>query len=362
MPSYRYLTQDALTREVLAWNLPLTDVSYGPELSGPGSMTATLEPHLAQLLTSQADPGNTIIWAERDSKLMWGGVIWRAEPAGSKYPIEAAGFGSYPTRRHDVHGNLNGRGPYVNADPCTVIRDAWAYCQEQPDGDLGVTVDSTTSTVTIGTPAQPYATNWWEAPALSDVISDAVAVDGGPQWTEQVTWTDGQPTARIQIGWPRLGARRTDLSFATGINITTSTPVTYDADTYAQVVVALGSGEGRARQQAIDAVRDGRLRLEEVLDLPAVKGSDQLAARARTERTARQIHGAVEQITITDHPAAPFGSFQIGDDVQVSVHDQWTDYDGWCRITGWNLTPAADDQPEQMTLRLDRADRSTYGA
>jgi len=361
MPSYRYLTQDVLSREILG-ELPLSGVSYGPELSGSGSLTGTVEPRHAHLLPSQADAGTTAILAERDGRLMWGGLIWTAKPVGGSFPIEAAGYSSYLPRRHDLHGNLNGRGPYTYADPCKVIRDTWAYCQEQPDGDLGVTVDATTSTVTIGTAAQPYSTSWWEAPALDTVVSDAAGAEGGPQWTEQVAWADGKPAARIVLGWPRLGTRRTDVSFSTGVNIASATTVTYDADTYAQVVIALGTGEGRARQRAVDAVRDGRLRLEQVLDLPAVNGSDRLAARARTERTARQIRGEVTELTIHDHPAARFGSFQIGDDVRVTVHDQWTDWDGWCRITGWTLTPAAGDQPEQMTVALQRADRFTYAA
>jgi hypothetical protein len=362
MPAYRYLTQHAVSGDVLAWDLPLSDVEFGPELSGPGSMTATLEPHLAHLVPAQADPGTTKLFVERDGRLMWGGLVWRAEPVGGKYPIEAAGFSSYLGSRHDLHGNLNGRGPYTYADPCKVIRDVWAYCQEQPDGDLGVSVDATTSTATLGTPAEPYSPAWWEAPTLDSIITDAVAVDGAPQWTEQVAWSNGKPTARIQVGWPRLGTRRTDITFTTGVNISESAPVLYDGDSYAQVVVALGTGEGRARQRATDAARDGRLRLEKVLDLPSVKGTDRLAALARTGRIAAQVRGEVQQIVVRDHPAAPFGSVQIGDDVRVSIHDQWTDWDGWCRITAWSLSPAQSDQAEQMTLTLKRADSFTYGA
>lgn len=244
MHSYRYLTCSALTGQVLAWDLPLSDVEYGPELNGPGSLTATLEPHLAHVLGSMVDPGNTMLFAERDSKLMWGGLIWRAEPEAGRYPIEAAGFTSYLGRRHDLHGNLNARGPYTYGDPCKLMRDVWAYCQEQPDGNLGVLVDATTSKAKIGTPEEPYASGWWETRTLADLIVDAVGADGGPEWTEQVEWAGDVPRRRFRIGWPRLGTRRTDVSFTTGVNIAVPEPVIYDGDTYAQVVVALGSGEG----------------------------------------------------------------------------------------------------------------------
>jgi hypothetical protein len=361
--SYRYRTRHALTGELLASDLPLSEAEFGLSLNAAGDFSARLQPRFAHLLSSQLDPGNTLLTAERDGTLLWGGIIWRAEPEGAAYPIEAAGWGSYLHRRHDIHGNLNSRGPYTYADPCQVIRDVWAYAQSQPDGDLGITVDATTSKAKTGTPAEPYRTDWWEAPVLGEVVDDMTQIDGGPEWTEATDWTaTGRPGGRIRLGWPRLGTRRTDISFASGINVAATVPVTYDADEYAQVVIALGAGEGRNRRRAVDAIRNGRLRLERVLDLPAEKGNARLAARARTERTARQILGEVTEIQVRDHPAAPIGSWQIGDDIRVSLHDQWTDYDGWCRITAWTLRPPESNDSERVTLTLARADRFTYGS
>lgn len=140
-PDYRYFTTDALTGEVLAHDLPLSGVEFGPELNGSGSMRGLLAPRYARLAPTQAEAGTVLLWAERDQRLLWGGLIWRAKPEDDRLPLEAAGFGSYPGSRHDLHGNLGGRGPYPGTDPCTVIRDVWAYLQEQPDGDLGVSVD-----------------------------------------------------------------------------------------------------------------------------------------------------------------------------------------------------------------------------
>lgn len=240
-PSYRYLTTDALTNKVLAWDLPLTGVEFGPALSATGSLTGAVEPRLAHLVRSQLDPGNTKIYVERDGRLLWGGLIWRADPQGQQLNIEASGWGSYPYRRYDLHGQLNARGPYTYADPCKVVRDVWAYCQETPDGQLGIQVDDTTSKVTVGTPEDPYRIDWWDTPSLGDVISDMVAVEGGPEWTEDATWQNGTPQGRVRIGWPRLGRRRTDIHFESGVNVVKAVPVEYDADNLAQVVIALGA-------------------------------------------------------------------------------------------------------------------------
>ncbi|MFE7395186.1 hypothetical protein [Streptomyces sp. NPDC057557] len=359
--AYRYITARALSGDVLAWNLPMSDVEYGPALNAAGSFSGAVEPRLANLVRSQVDAGDTWLYVERDGRLMWGGLIWRAMAQGSQLVVEAAGPGSYPYRRHDNHGQLNARGPYAYADPCRVIRDVWAYLQEQPDGDLGVVVSSTTSKTTVGTSADPYRSDWWETPVLGDIIDDMTAVEGGPEWTETVSWVGDAPQHRIQVGWPRLGVRRSDISFDTGVNIIEVAKVEYDADQAAQVVIALGAGEGRSRRRAVDAVRTGRLRLEHVLEVPGEKATDRLAARARTERVARQVIGEVTEIVVRDHPAAPIGAWQIGDDVRLRVTDEWTDYDAWSRIVSYQIRPGAGDESERAVIQLQRADRFVYG-
>ncbi|MFF4408478.1 hypothetical protein ACFY1P_29540 [Streptomyces sp. NPDC001407] len=359
--TYRYLTQDALTGDWLTLDLPLTDVEFGPQLNGPGHLKGELSPRLAHTAIDLVDPGNTLIYVERDGLLRWGGIIWQAVPEGNTLKIEASGWTSYLHRRHDVDGELGGRAPYVYTDPCQIARDIVAYAQSVPDGNLGITVDGTTSAAKTGTPADPWHSRWWENPNLGDQFDNLFKAAASPDHTCTVHWdAQHRPVRRIQLGYPRLGARRTDIYFSTGINIVDSVPVTYSADEYAQVVIATGVGEGRAKQRSTDAVRNNRLRLEQVLDLPEVRGVDVLAKRARAERTWRQVMGTVEQITVRDHPAAPIGSWQVGDDVRVTVRDQWTRYSGWCRITGWTVHPQTPGG-ESATLTLDPAESYHYG-
>ncbi|MFF4409793.1 hypothetical protein [Streptomyces sp. NPDC001404] len=361
-PAHRFFTQHALTGEILAHDLPLYDVEYGPELNGPGSFKGKLSPRFARSFPEAVDPGNTLLYVERDGHLRWGGILWQASPQGHVLSLEAAGWSSYLQHRHDVHGELNARGPYTNADPCKVIRDIWEYAQSLPDSDLGITVDPTTSTAKVGTPAQPLHFSWWETPVLGDAIDDLVKADDSPDYTCDTAWTpDGHITRRIRLAYPRLGARRTDVSFSTGINILDAPPVDRSADQYANTVIATGAGEGRSQRRHIDSVRDGRLRMEAVLALPGVKGTDILAKRAAADRTRRQVLGNVDKVQIrADHPAAPLGAFQVGDDVPVSIHNDWIDYTGWSRITGWTVHPGGDGG-EAVTVDLARADTYHYG-
>lgn len=356
MPDYRYIAAHALTGDILHWNLPLTGVECGPELNGPGSLNATLEPGLEQETAELLDPGNTLIYVERNGSLVWGGILWRAEPQGATYPIEAAGFGSYPHRRYDLHGNLDGRGPYIDADPCQIIRDVWTYAQAQPDGDLDVVVDDTKSEATTGTSKTPYTLPKTEARNLGEVIEEMADVDDGPEWTETVTWKsrDSRPTEhRIRLGAPRLGRRREDITFTSGINIATTPQAVQDADSYAQTVVGLGSGTGSKRLHVVDTVRNGRLRLEHLLET-SEKDTTKLLPRVRKERRARQSLTEITELDVRDHPDAPVGSWAIGDDVLVRLHEQHIEYEGWHRITGWTLRPPSGEEPERITLTLER--------
>jgi hypothetical protein len=357
----RVLTQHALTGEWLSLALPVSDLAYGPELNGPGSLSGRLSPRLVAQSPSLLDPGTTFIYVESSGQLRWGGLIWHAEAQGDAYTIEAASWSSYLERRFDLDGNFGGRGPYSNADPCQVIRDVWEYAQGVADGDLGVVVDPTTSTAKVGTTAEPYKSGWWDSKSLGSHIDDLVSGAATPDYTCDVAWNTDRtaPVRRIRLGWPRLGARRTDLTFASGVNIIEEPPVAMGADEYAQVVIAMGEGEGSAKRRAISAVRNGRLRLEQVTDHAGIKGRDILAARAAAERQERQNLATVDQITIRDTPAARFGSWQVGDDVPVRVHNAWVDYVGWRRITGWTIHPHAQGGPRAV-IDLKPADTYQY--
>ncbi|MGW3121350.1 hypothetical protein ACWDBW_30075 [Streptomyces sp. NPDC001107] len=354
MADYRYILARAATGDVLHWNLPLTEVEFGPERSGPGSFHATLNPTFRAALSDMLDDaGDTVILVERNAHLLWGGLLWRAEPEGPKLPVEASGFTSYLHRRFDLHGNLDGRGPYIEADPCQVIRDVWTYAQEQPDGDLQVVVDDTKSRAKTGTAKDPYTTSKTDPRNLGEIVDEMADIDDGLEWTETVTWRGRRAERRIVLGAPRLGRRREDLTFTTGANVTGEPHVIKDADSYAQWVIGLGAGQGAKRKVVVDGVRNGRLRLEHKLET-SEKDETKLKQRAHRERLARQILPTLTELEITDHPAAPIEALRVGDDVRIRLHEPHTAYDGWNRITGWTVRPGEGETPERVTLKLER--------
>lgn len=360
----RVLTQNALTGAWLSTALPLLDLEYGDELSGPGSLTGRLSPRLLASDPLIVDPGTTFIYVESAGQVQWGGIVWDIRAQGSDYAIEAASWSSYLQRRYDFDGEHGGLGPYTYEDRCQVIRNIWTYAQGVADGNIGVVVDATTSTSTVGTPADVYHSNWWENPCLGDQVDDLVSGDSTPDYTCVTAWNSDKTDVvkRIRLGWPRLGGRRTDIEFSSGVNIIEEPEDALAGDDYAQVVAATGSGEGRSKLRQISAVRNGRLRLEHVVDLPDVNGNDILKTRADRERTWRQatIRGSVDQVTLRDSRAAPFGSYQVGDDVYTRVHNPWTSYTGWCRVTGFTRKPQAQGGPLTV-VSLKPSDSFQYG-
>jgi hypothetical protein len=81
----RVLTQNALTGEWLATALPLIELEYGDELSGPGSLSGRLSPRLVASNPAIVDPGTTLIYVESAGQLQWGGLVWDVRAQGSDY-------------------------------------------------------------------------------------------------------------------------------------------------------------------------------------------------------------------------------------------------------------------------------------
>ncbi|MFJ2780297.1 hypothetical protein [Kitasatospora sp. NPDC087315] len=356
---WRYVLADALTDVVLHPALPLQDVEFGPQLDGPGSLKATLKPRFVKANPQLLSKGSTVVYPVRDNQIRDGYLLWLVEPEGEVYTVEGAGWPSYLRRRHDLHGDLGSRGPYIQADPCKIISDVWAYAQEQPDGNLRVQLDTAVSPLRVGTTEQPITYPWWTNPVLGEIVDTLTAAADHPEYTHTAeAGPDGRPVRRVRMGYPRLGTRRNDISFATGVNIIQSPAVTYDYDHYANTVIATGAGEGRDAVRAVNSVRDGRLRLESLLSRPDITDNTLLASLASAARIGRQQLGTVHQITVRHHPAAPAGSWQIGDDVRTTVHNRWTDLDTWMRITGWTTHPDTDT----YTIDLEPSASFTYGS
>ncbi|MEU8655263.1 hypothetical protein [Actinoplanes philippinensis] len=353
--SWRYLAQRALTGEWLSWDLPIDRDELTWALSGPGALRGTVSPDVGHLRASDGSlvlqEWGTLLYAEADGEIRWGGIVVGSSWDGPAWTVEAAGMSTYPN-------GIPYLGEYsqIDADPAAVYRDVWAYVQAQPDSNLGITVDAISTPARVGTAGSPYALSWWEAPDCGSAL-DELAKAGPFDYAEEHTWNGNTVAHRIRLGYPRLGRKRDDLAFVQGDNVANVVTAERSGDNYANEVVGIGAGSGRAILQRRAPIRDGRLRRPAIYTDKTISDSDRLDAVIRRELDARRDVLELRTVEVDDHPNAPIGSWQLGDDVLIQASLPWLgDIAVWERVVGWSLISET-----RASLTLQRSDSFTYG-
>lgn len=367
MTNWRYIVQRARTGEILEWDLPMRRDELSWALSGVGSLRGSMAPEIGGVEASDGlpllDEWGTFIYAEASGQIRWGGIVVSSTFNKGAWEIEAASFATYP------HG-LPYLGDYsrIGVNPADVIEHLWTYLQSTPAGDLGVTVAGTASAtpIRLGTPAsgddeaEPYVLQWWEAPDVGSEI-DSLCDEARIEFRETHRWVGDTEEIehRIEYAYPRLGRRRDDLSFIAGENITEPVTPTRSGDDYANAVLGIGAGEGEtATRVSVPGDDDGRLRRVSVYTDKGVRSKHRLTTLSRRElaRLSRTLE--IDSVTVRDHPNAPIGSWDLGDDVLIEAEVPWLgSVSLWCRITGWSLLDEVT-----ASLELSRSDSFIYGA
>jgi hypothetical protein len=377
--SWRFLAARVLTGEVLAWDLPLSDVALSRRLSGPQSLSGSISPavvaDLANTLHTDGlpilDPVSTMVYAEESGIVRGGGVLWAPTRQGPTYTVDASGFTSLLHRQI-----LEREFSYVQADPLDIVRDLIAHVQSLPDAGFGITVDDTTSPLRLGTPpeqvefttgegedvsfeAGPHKYVPWETPNVGEEIDELAGSDPGFDYLEHDFWARETVAHRLRLGYPRLGRRRTDLLFDSDVNIAGDEPQISDGDRYANHLIGVGKGSGRTMLTSSIPRRDGRPRVMAVEQFKHLGSKALLDKVTRTRAATRAVMSSVQSVTVRDHPSAPLGSWEIGDDVLVTVRGDWGTVTQWSRVVGDTWRP---DSPDVATLDLVPSGLFAYGA
>lgn len=408
---WRFYAQNLVTGVWTHRELPLADVKITPVLSGPYRIAATIDPMFADLRTPDGDlvlsEWQTLIVAEASGELRGGGILTDMTATGQKLELDITGVSAYaeaqPLRNTLTWGGstdgLTGQG----VDPLVVVRRLWAYLQEQPDGNLGVTLDDTTTPYRLGEwhnarrieqdgtlgPAtevshqpipidrvwdpkvdkKPVAARgkqvWWryQLPWHEDTeIGQLITTLAGQtpfDWAESYRWASEAREAvvcHLHLGYPRLGRRLTTEVFREHENITDPVVIRRDGDEYANSVTVYGAGEGSKKVRATSSIRDGRLRRAKSIDRPELTTAAQCQAVAADELRRWSQVIDITGFTVSDHPNAPIGSFAPGDDVLVEIREGWIPTRLWVRITSMDLEPGSGET--RVTCR--RSDRFDY--
>jgi len=408
---WRYYAFNALTGEWLHRELPLSDVRLTTTLSGPGRMTATIDPEYQALRTPDGglvlELWQTMIVAEASGQLRGGGILTGITATGPKLTLDMTGVSGWlegqPLRNNLTFGGKTDGTTGNGVDPLDVVRALWGWLQGQPDGNLAVTLDATTTPYRLGEwhntrvlkedgtlgPAKEVAPNpipidriwdpgkdkrpvaatgkqvyweykipWWDDVEIGQRVT-TLATQTPFDWLESLRWADSSRESvvrHIHFGYPRLGKRLTREVFVEGANISELVAVRRDGDDYANSVTVYGSGEGSKQLRSTVSKRDGRLLRAKSVDRPDLTTVAECKAVAEEELRRWSQVVDILGFTVRDHPNAQIGTFAVGDDVLVQTRTGWMPTRLWVRITALDIAPATGE----VTVTCRRSDRFDY--
>lgn len=368
------------TETFLSNDVPLQDPAITEDLSGPGGIDGRLSPELERLTGPDGRPllvpWSTALYAEKDGVIRGGAIVSDMGENGPVLVPQSVGFTGYLQDQP-----YTGDQSWLFTDPLSIARHIWSHVQGKAQGNLGLAVDGTSSPVRVGLPEspvdlgtvsdavwdrlmgmgwigkkddgkerlyapeddgakpEPFTLSWWKDHDLGAVF-DKLAAETPFEYKVEHEWSGETLAHRLRLGYPTLGARLTEPSFVTGINILEIPQVDYDGDDYASEVVVLGAGQGRKMIRGSSTRTTDRLYRAAVVQDKAATTKKAATATAARQVAARLGDPDLSTFVVTDHPNAPLGSFSPGDEILVQTRGGWgTARDIWVRILSITTRP-----------------------
>lgn len=356
--SARVLLQELPSGRILDWAVPLSGADLTEALTAPGG----LEGELPEGYPNPVQKWGSALWVESDGVFHGGGIVTDLEDHERTIHVGCTGISGYPQGMPW----LAPREDLIDVDPLDIVRKVWAHLQSQQGGDLHLTVDSTTTPVRVGEEERdvefttgagedvafetgPFRLNPVDTQDLAKTIDD-LAGDTPFDYREHTYWDGENIRHRLELGYPALGVRRTDMAFDTRINLAALPKLGFDDEEYASEVLIVGAGEGRAAVTGHVPAIPTRLRRVAILADKSIR-SQSAADRAAREELARRIEtGHVSDLSVIDSPAARIDELSPGDTIHVTGPLlTGVELDHWVRIT--EITRSLDD-PASIALAV----------
>lgn len=366
------LDGDTGTETLIDPDLPLENVTISPALSGDSTISAKIDPAFRRLQASDGTPllheWSTTVYAECDGEIRCGGILKETKIDGPSLNLDIPGFTHYGRDQPYTGSGYKG----IQIDALDAVRTIWTHLQAQPGANIGLELSGKKSGVKIGTALNsaeydgqagyttyesgPFKLNWYESLDLQGIV-DELAQETPFDYVERHYW-DGETIRHVlDFFVPKAGRRRTDLKFWYGTNIFEPEKYSRNGDEFATGIHVLGAGEGSAMAhylfQPPSRPQDRLRRIATVQD-DSLKSKNSLTARAKSEYQWRSRLGDVDDIIVTDHPMAPLGSAQLGDEILLEGMSDWGPISIWVRITGMSYQP---ENGKVASYSIERADK-----
>ena len=377
-PVYRYLVADLRTNAILA-ELPLHDVEFNKPLNASGAFSASwkLDRTPATLRVDPYDlttPTRRVIYALRDDRPIWGGIIWTAEydSEADTVRIGAGEFWSYFDHRKLVpvldlaeraDGTRAAPDPYyiaglsvdlVDVEQNDIARHLVQLAQAHAGGDIGVEVDDTSSGI--------WRTRHYYGHSLADVgetLRQLCNVIDGPDIVFDVApGRDGRIRRILRLGTPTLGQQGSGHVWeyrADGGNVLR---YSWPRDGTRMVTRAYATGDGVDLGTPIAVTEDrGALATWPLLESETLYSSvleyDTLQGHADSDQHTGRLPVVLPRITVRGDVAPTAAEIDRGDDGRlVLAPDLWHRHgvDTAVRVVDMKFTPSQDAERVELTL------------
>lgn len=212
-PVYTYAIADLRTNVILE-EVRLTGVKFNKPLNNSGRFDATWKLGAKTAHLDAYDltlPCKRVVYAFRDSRPMWGGIIWTRnyDSPTQTVKIGAGEFWSYFDHRKVLplftpNGTLTQVAGlnivYTNQDQNFIARNLVQQAQFHTGGSIGITFD-TTLTGTLRSRTYPG----WDLTDTGGALRQLCDVIGGPDMVFDVLPGASAPTRILRLGTPWLG-------------------------------------------------------------------------------------------------------------------------------------------------------------
>ncbi len=334
MAAWTYLIA-ALGSGVIIGELPLSGgVRMSKVLNGSGQLRAQTTLGDAKLAArnvyDMTRPARRVVYAVRDNRPWWGGIIWASDYDSDTRVLElgCADFWSYFDHRKMLPVLTLPAAPsyvaglstvYTGLDQNTIARSLVTLAQSHTGGDIGIVVDAALSGILRDRTYQGY-----DLVDVGEALRELAGVSNGPDVVFDVGTFDanGRPTRLMRTGMPKLGQQGSPHRFDAGGNLL-SYRWSSAAGVMATRAFAEGDGEERGTLFAVaeDASRygDGWPLLETDDVFADVTVPATLQQHADTLLAGGKLPVVTPELRVRAELAPTLGEVSVGDDAHMVI-------------------------------------------
>lgn len=366
MPVYRYFFED-LTTGTLLDELPgMYGVYLSANMSAPGDWTATIRMDNTYRTPTEileaTSPGKTIVWVERDSVVIWGGILWSRtyQSDGRTMQFQARTFDSYLSK------DFGSTDVTFTDYKVNIVREAFQRSMQQGAG-APFLLDIPAASAGDGDVTYTKELVGDEYTYWDDVVKEMVR--GGVEY--RILYAKdgslGVRSARLEIGrWDKAG-------FGLGVPYGTATRLLFQypgdiakywwpesvADS-ANKLAAIGKADDASTPRATltnsASMSGGYPRLGKRYTYTNVETTAKLSATLSSIRDAvapPQTNPTFALLLSRTTADAAFGNWSLGDYFDYTIADPYrfpATRKGATRVTGWSLKPADSEGLESVSI------------